>query len=159
VDFRNPEFTFVGEDGKPMSRLLYFWDTIGPFAGEGIGGPGPLLYPNKAPVGVLYTRADLTRGLRSSERRLPDLDTDGHGTACAAIAAGNGQGSGKDYMGVAPGVDLVAVRLASGEKVEHEFLLGAVCAWLESVAGDRPLVVTCSFGGHDGGHDGRTIEE
>jgi subtilisin family serine protease len=159
VDFRNPEFTSVGEDGKPTSRLLYFWDTISPFAGKGIGGPGPLLYPNQAPIGVLYTRADLTRELRASERRIPDLDMDGHGTACAAIAAGNGQGSGKDYIGVAPGVDLVAVRLASGENVEHEFLLGAVCAWLESIAGDRPLVVTCSFGGHEGGHDGRTIEE
>jgi subtilisin family serine protease len=159
IDFRNPEFTYLGEDGKPTSRLLYFWDTINSFEDKGIGGPGPLLYPNKAPIGVLYTRADLTRELRARERRIPDLDTHGHGTACAAIAAGNGQGSGKDYMGVAPGVDLVAVRLASGAEVANEFLLGAACAWLEGVAGDRPLVVTCSFGGHGGGHDGRTIEE
>src|SRR5262249_22125403 len=141
------------------SRLLYFWDTITPFEDKGVGAPGPLLYPNKAPVGVLYARADLTRELRASERRIPELDGDGHGTACAAIAAANGQRSGKEYAGVAAVVDLVAVRIGSVGKMEHAFLLGAVCTWLESVAGDRPLVVTCSFGGHYSGHDGCTILE
>jgi subtilisin family serine protease len=160
IDFRNPEFlTYEGEDRKPVSRLLYFWDTVSPHSDTSAGGPGPLLYPNKAPIGTLYKRADLNHELQAAEGRIGELDANGHGTACAEVAAGNGQGCGKEYTGVAPGVDLIGVRLASGDAIENEFLLGAVCEWLEDIAGDRPLVVSCSFSGHNEGHDGCTIEE
>ncbi len=63
------------------------------------------------------------------------------------------------YAGVAPEADLIAVRIGTGEELENAFLLGAVCEWLNEVAGKRPLVISCSFGGADGGHDGYLIEE
>ena len=53
----------------------------------------------------------------------------------------------------------MACAFGTGEDLENEYLLGAVCEWLNEVAGNRPLVISCSFGGHDGGHDGYLVEE
>lgn len=158
IDFRSREF-ITDEGGKPSSRLLYLWDTLRPPPEGGPGKAGPLRYPNGAPIGTLYSRADLTAELRAGGKRIPEPDTVGHGTGCAAVAAGNGRHSGKDHVGAAPGADLIAVRVGSEKGVENAYLLGAICGWVEKVAGGRPFVVTCSFGGHKGGHDGFRIQE
>ena len=63
------------------------------------------------------------------------------------------------YVGVAPEADIIAVRIGTGEYMENAYLLGAIIEWLQKVAGDRPLVVSCSFGGHAGGHDGYRADE
>jgi hypothetical protein len=61
---------------------------------------------------------------------------------------------------VAPDADLVAVRIGgAGRAMEMYFLARAACVWLDRLAGDRPLVVPCSFGGHMGGHDGYMVAE
>jgi subtilisin family serine protease len=164
IDFRNPDFITYDADGKPTSRLLYFWDSFSDAYGEGKSGRrAPLSYPTGASLGTLYTQDDLTAELRSVRPRIPVWDTGGHGTSCASIAAGNGNNAEgvahKECMGVAPGADLIGVRLGQAESVEHSYLINAVCGWLDQVAGDRPLVVSCSFGGQHGGRDGWRIEE
>jgi subtilisin family serine protease len=162
VDFRHKDFVTKDADGKPTSRLLYFWDTLNQPAagGKKLGRKGPYSYPTGASIGVLYTQADLTADLQSGKQQIAVTDTNGHGTACASIAAGNGAAlSDKKYIGVAPEADIIAVRIGSGPGLENAYLLPAICSWLDGVCGDRPLVVSCSFGGQYGGHDGYRVEE
>src|SRR5262249_33844224 len=59
----------------------------------------------------------------------------------------------------APEADLIGVRIAVDGAMVNAYLLNAICGWIDEVAGERPAVVSCSFGGHDGGHDGQRIAE
>src|SRR5207253_251124 len=61
--------------------------------------------------------------------------------------------------GVAPDADLIAVRIGKDHGLPNAWLLNAIVSWLDKLAGDRPLVISCSFGGQDGGHDASLIEE
>jgi len=164
VDFRHPDFIRYDAARVPTSRLRFLWDTTTNYQ-PGRGLPGPITYPNRAPVGTLYTREHLNSELRSPEQSIPATDTHGHGTACTSVAAGNGNadrmsgGLKRDaVVGVAPEADIIAVRVGS-YGMENAYLLNAICDWLETVADARPLVVSCSFGGHSGGHDGQTVAE
>ncbi len=163
IDFHHPDFIDYDADGKPTSRLLAFWDTASDAYADQIGSPGPVRYPNGASVGTVFSRADLTTELRSGKPRIHVWDIDGHGTACASIAAGNGNAlEKKRYAGVAPQADLIAVRIQDrGPGLENFYLLNAICAWVNDLAAKegKPAVLSCSFGGHVGGHDGYRIDE
>lgn len=158
LDFRNPDFVTYDANGQPTSRLLYFWDTMSDSgAAVGLGSPAPVAYPNGAPIGTLYSRDDLNRELRSLKPLISTWDVDGHGTACAGVAASNGNNSNGRYQGVAPEATIIGVRL--GDNLESAYLLNAICGWIDQVAGQTPTVISCSFGGRMGGHDGMRIEE
>jgi subtilisin family serine protease len=175
IDFRHPDFIRLDAQGQPTSRLLYFWDaTRNPYVGEKLREKAPVQYPNGVPIGTVYTQKELTDELRSPVRHIPVGDSIGHGTGCASIAAGNNPQSGpaldKDHkpVGVAPDADLIAVRVATGMGISHGYLLAAICDWIDAMARreakkggqeDMPAVVSCSFGGHMGGHDGSLVEE
>ena len=173
VDFRNPDFITYDAAGKPTSRLLFLWDTASNnFDTHRVGTKPPLTYPNRTSIGTLYTKAQLTEALRREQAGLPtaipETDLGGHGTACAGVAAGNGNNSRNtdgerraDVVGVAPNADIIAVRIDDEKSpgLSNGFLLNAICDWLDLVAGKKPLVVSCSFGGHRGGHDGQLISE
>jgi subtilisin family serine protease len=169
VDFRHPDFVRV-QDGKRVSRLVAFWDTTREHT-PGVGLPGPFTYPGGAPIGTVFSQEELTADL--SGRRLGDLDVDGHGTACAGVAVGNGAAlqeekkrnpdrrlAPMDYTGVAPEADLIAVRVGDvGPGIRNAWLFNCACDWVDRVAGGRPAVVSYSVGGHSGGHDGSRIAE
>jgi subtilisin family serine protease len=163
LDFHNPDFIAIDKDGKPVSRLRFFWDTLRFSYEKPVDGVlevvPPVRYPNNAPIGRIYTREELTAELRSPRMSLPVWDTDGHGTACAGIAAGNGKGSQGKYAGVAPEADIIAVRIGEGHSLETAYLLNCICGWLDEKAGCEPLVISCSFSGQAGGHDGFRIAE
>lgn len=157
LDARHPDFVEV-VDGKPRSRLAWYWDTLrDPRAWPGARA-APLAYPDGTSVGALLDNAALTALLAGSE---PALDPRGDGTALAGIAAGNGRASEGAQAGVAPEATLIAVRMGSGEdgRIENAALTAAVCRWLVEVAAGRPLVVVVGFGGTGGGRDGRLISE
>jgi subtilisin family serine protease len=160
VDFRHPDFITYDADGKPTSRLLYFWDTGSDAYANGVGDPAPIAYPNGAPIGTIYSRDVLTTDLRTGLTKIPVWDPNGHGTACAGIAAGNGKVN-KNYTGVAPNATIIGVRAASGSNsaMDNAYLVNAICEWLDKVAGQQPLVVSCSWGGQYGGHDGHLVTE
>ena len=164
IDFHHPDFVSYDKNGVPTSRILAFWDTTtggatGGVAGA-IGSAAPISYPNGASVGRVYSQADLTAELRGGRARIASWDSNGHGTACAGIAAGNGNAADGKNKGVAPDAQIIAVRVGGqGEGLENSYLLNAICAWVHAKAGAMPSVVSCSFGGQGGGADGQRIEE
>jgi subtilisin family serine protease len=163
IDFNHPDFITYDQSDRPTSRILYYWDTLSDaYANGDVGSPAPIKYPNGAPIGTIYNQDELTDELRRSRPRILEWDSNGHGTGCAGIAAGNGNASKKKYQGVAPQADIIAVRVGgrgSSPVLENTYLLNAIAGWLDEIAGKRPLVLSCSFGGHEGPHDGSRIEE
>jgi len=160
IDFRHPDFITKGSDGKPASRILAIWDTMGVPADGKPGRPGPVSFPNGAPIGTLYTQEDLTADLNASTPAIPQLDTNGHGTSCAGIAAGSGGAlPDRRYTGVAPAAGIIGVRIGPGPGLPNTYLMGAICDWIDSVAGATPAVVSCSFGGQYAGRDGHRAQE
>lgn len=165
IDFRHPDFITYDAKGLPTSRLLYLWDTSLPLQ-TGRGSTAPVKFPNKASIGTLFSKAQLTAELRRKTPTVPPTDLNGHGTACASIAAGNGNADFRsstglkrgEVKGVAPEADIIGVRMGSNG-FENSYLMNAIVEWLDKTAGIRPLVVSGSFGGHWDGHDGQTVKE
>ena len=164
IDFRHPDFITYDAAGLPTSRIAYLWDTATEFQ-PGRGTAAPVKFPNGSSVGTLYTRAQLTAELRKTTVSIPPTDLDGHGTACASVAAGNGNADKRaaglkrpEVVGVAPEADIIGVRLGH-DGLENSYLLNAISEWLDKTAVKTPLVISGSFGGHYSGHDGQTIEE
>ena len=160
IDFRHPDFITKGPDGKPTSRIIAFWDTTQqPVEGKP-GKGGPVTFPNGAPIGTLYTAADFSADLNAASPQIPQLDTNGHGTSCAGIAAGNGTAlpDGR-YVGVAPAAGIIGVRIGPGPGLPNTYLMGAISDWIDSVSGATPTVVSCSFGGQFAGRDGYRVQE
>jgi len=164
VDFRHPDFITYDAAGVPTSRIAYLWDTATPFQ-KGRGSVAPVSFPNGASIGTLYNQAQLTAELRATTKTFPATDLDGHGTACASVAAGNGNADKAiaglkrpEVIGAAPEATIIGIRMGY-EGLENSYLLNTFAAWLETIAGTRPLVISGSFGGNYTGHDGQRVEE
>ncbi|MCI6553105.1 MAG: S8 family serine peptidase [Lachnospiraceae bacterium] len=153
MDFRN-------RDGS--SRILYLWDqsldqdeSRGFLAPEGFG------------IGVEFDENQINEALAEKGEevflRLPSRDITGHGTAVAAIAAGNGQSSDGRYVGVAPEAGLIVVKL--GMPIEGSFtrtteLMRAMTYVVrKAVELAKPVAINLSFGNTYGAHDGTSLLE
>lgn len=145
IDYFHPDFR--NEDGT--TRILYLWDQ------------------NRDTV---YTREEINQALSlgASDRSLglaavPSTDTSGHGTAVAAIAAGNGRESRGVYRGVAFESELLIVKL--GTPLTDSFprttqLMEALDFVLRRAQElGRPVAVNISFGNTYGSHDGTSLLE
>ena len=136
-DFRN-------EDGS--TRILYLDDQI---------------------TGRTYEKQEIDeilQGARGTEGRSGlSLDTSGHGTAVAGIAAGNGRASGGLYRGAAYESELMIVRLgipdAAGFPRTTELMRGMDFAVRKALELGRPMAVNLSFGNTYGSHDGGGLLE
>lgn len=137
-DFRNADGT---------TRIRYLWDQVldREFSAEQI---------NEA----------LETGSRSAaEQLVPSIDTSGHGTAVAGIAAGNGGEGGPAYAGVARESELIIVRLGSPR--ENSFprtteLMRALTYVVEkAVELAMPVAINLSFGNTYGAHNGTSLLE
>jgi serine protease AprX len=89
------------------------WRQLG-VTGKGIGvailDSGIAPHPDLA--GRIVASVDLTSG-RSGATLVPPADPGGHGTHVAGLVAGDGTASGGAYTGVAPGANLIDVRVIS----------------------------------------------
>lgn len=149
VDFRN-------EDGTSRIRLL--WD-------QSITGNPPEGYV----IGTEYTQDQLNQALKAESRVeqlkiVPSIDTSGHGTAVAGIAAGNGRGStGRYQAGVASESELLIVKLASPRMdgfPRTTELMQAVNYVVEKAREfEKPVAINISFGNTYGAHDGTGLLE
>lgn len=135
---------FQNENG---SRILYLWDQV---------------------LGAEYTKADidLAIGSNSPYEIVPSRDVTGHGTAVAGIAAGSP--ASPLYQGVAPGSELIIVKLAgntTAEGTDQNFPLTTDLmrgiSYVAQKAGElgRPVVMNLSIGDTYGAHDGTSLLE
>lgn len=111
-----------------QGRVLKIWDQV-------IEGPGP---------GTGFTTGGQV--LVSGQHNL-SVDSNGHGTHVAGIAAG----SGSPFGGVAPDADLLVVKT---DFYNSSVLEGVRWIFEEAESLGRPAVVNLSLGGHGDGHDG-----
>lgn len=139
-DFRNPDGT---------TRILYLWDQV---------------------RDEVYTKEMIDRALEagSSGRSaglavVPSVDASGHGTAVAAIAAGNGRESRGVYRGVAYESELLVVKLGTPltDSFPRTTQLMEAMDFVVRRARElgRPLSVNISFGNTYGSHDGTSLLE
>ena len=181
IDYTRPEF----QDGAGRTRILYLWDqTLRPEAGNGERQP-----PVGFAQGVEFSAEQINQALASinvQERYmlLPSVDTSGHGTAVAGIAAGclpaygsvgsrpgiSGNGlaenpgiPGSQYRGAAPAASLLVVKLGlpgeEGFPRTTEIMRGVTYALQKAMELEMPLVINLSFGNTYGSHDGGSLLE
>lgn len=149
VDFRN-------EDGTTRIRVL--WD-------QSVQGKAPQGYL----IGTEYTAEQINEALRQNTkteqmRIVPSIDTSGHGTAVAGIAAGNGRGSvGRSQAGVAAESELLIVKLASprqeGFPRTTELMQGIDYVVRKAQEFGKAVAINISFGNTYGAHDGTSLLE
>ena len=118
--------------------------------------------------GRIYTREEINEALDAPDRagaleRVPSVDLSGHGTAVAAIAAGNGRGSQGGYRGVAYESDLLVVKLgaplADNFPRTTQLMKGLDFVIRQAQELGRPVAVNLSFGNTYGSHDGTSLLE
>lgn len=139
IDYFHPDFR--REDGT--TRIRFLWDQ------------------NQDRI---YDSSEINESLKAGQTGQPlSADLSGHGTAVAAIAAGNGRGSQGVYRGVAYESDLIIVKLGTPPADSFprttqlmEALDFTVRKALELA---QPVAVNISFGNTYGSHDGTSLLE
>lgn len=150
IDYLHPDFR--NEDGT--SRILYIWDQTA------VGTP-----PQGFKRGAEYTNELINQALESENplEIVPHLDTNGHGTAVAGIAVGNGRGSNGDNLGAAPEADIISVKLGTRgyESFAKTTELMRALKYVISQARklQKPVAINISFGTNNGSHDGTSLFE
>lgn len=158
IDWRHKDF--LKPDGT--SRVAAIWDLFDDsFAQSGgkIGtSPPSLIAGGDALPGTIYTNAQINAALKGGGT-VNSVDNQGHGTATAGTAAGNGGTAGASFAGVAPEADLIIVKASDCGGFVDAYIFGA--KWIVTTAKElkRPVVVNQSFGGHFTAHDGTEQEE
>ena len=157
IDYENADFR--NADGS--TRIRYLWDqSLAPAEGR--------VPPEGYSIGAEYTAVQINEALRQpsiQERRrtVPSMDTSGHGTAVAGVAAGNGRNSGGQYAGVAPQSELIVVKLGSPRKEGFprttELMQGLDYVIRKALELRMPVAVNISFGNTYGSHDGTSLLE
>lgn len=151
IDYFHPEFL----DSNGQTRIMAIWDqTAVPDVSAG------RMPPSGYREGVLYTREmineALSLGREEGQRIVPVLDTSGHGTAVAGVAAGNN-------TGVAPKADLLVVKLGNPDRDSFprttQLMRGLNYSINLGVELNRPVVVNISFGNTYGDHQGNSLLE
>lgn len=143
------------------SRILYLWDQ-----GQESDFSKGWNAPEGFRVGVEFTKEQIDKALETSDRSeagkiVPQQDFTGHGTGVAAIAASSN--SDRLLQGVAPGSELIIVKLKASEESDFpattELMRAVTYAVRKALELNRPLVINLSFGNTYGSHDGSSLIE
>lgn len=139
IDTTHPDFSFP----NGTTKILYVWDQTTP------GDP-----PSGFGYGYECTSTDI------QDKTCPEIDTFGHGTHVAGIAASSGQATGK-YAGVAPDARIIFVKSgyavchgASWNFYDSQILDGINYIVKKAAELKMRTVIGLSLGGNIGGHDG-----
>lgn len=159
IDYQNEVFRNI--DGS--TRIAGIWDqTIQTGA-----PPEGLLY------GSEYTKEMIDEALKSPNplELVPSVDTNGHGTYLASIAAGGANVENR-FLGAAPESTIAVVKLKEAKEYLKKFYSiqdNAVCfqendimlgmKYLNRLADERgmPLVICIALGSNFGGHNSSTL--
>lgn len=159
IDYRNPLFQNI--DGS--TRIAGIWDqTI---------QDGTM--PEDLDYGSEYTEEMINEALRSENplEIVPSMDTEGHGTFIASVAAGNADLDNR-FFGAAPESTVAVVKLKTAKSYLKDFYAirqDAVCfqendimlalKYINGLARKRnmPLVLCIALGTNLGGHNGTSL--
>lgn len=157
IDYTHPAFI----DSNGYTRITSIWDQT-------IGNDSPYGY------GTVYDQEMINRALQSSDpfEVVPHQDKWGHGTILAGIAAGSATYEKGIYKGVAPGAELVIVKLKPASEA-MQVLFHGKCNPLGFSALDialafqfliilanrmqKPISICLPSGTNSGSHDGTNI--
>lgn len=137
-DFRNPDGT---------TRIAYLWDQV---------------------LDREFSREQINEALSTGDRQraeqlIPSIDTTGHGTAVAGIAAGGGGAGGIAYAGVARESDLLVVRLGTARAESFprttELMRALTYTVNKAIELQMPVAINLSFGNTYGAHNGTSLLE
>ena len=139
IDTTHPDFYFP----NGTTKILYVWDQT---------------TQGKPPAGFDYGYECTSGDIQS--KTCPEIDTFGHGTHVAGIAASSGQATGK-YFGVAPGASIIFVKSgnpvcdgASWNFYDSQILEGVNYIVKKAAQLKMRAVISLSLGGNIGAHDG-----
>lgn len=150
IDFTHNDFR--NEDGT--SRVLYIWD-------QSVEGTPPAGFLS----GAEYDNRAINIALENAFpfQVIPMVDTNGHGTAVAGIAAGNGRSSNGENLGVAPEADIIVVKV--GTRGYRSFartteLMRAIKYVIDkAIELNKPVSINISLGTNNGSHRGTSVLE
>ncbi|HEX2730992.1 MAG TPA: S8 family serine peptidase [Polyangiaceae bacterium] len=153
IDIFHESFRLPGN----KTRILELWDQTAT-----VGG----LPPPTGTLGRLYKKEHIEPALVAGPAATPafgSIDTNGHGTHVAGIAAGNGSQDDRcsnpgKYVGVAPEADLVIVKAIDVPISDVDAAL-RWCAQAGARNGGKPVVINCSWGALLGAHDGHDFDD
>lgn len=165
INYRLPVFRHA--DGS--TRIRYLWDqTLAPSEQQ----PPPAGFRQGAEFDAVMINTALQADLQQQFMLLPTMDTSGHGTAVAGIAAGYSEGEGgangfygglQYYRGAAPEAELLIVKLGLPDAVSFprttEIMRGVTWAVRKARELQMPLALNLSFGNSYGAHDGSSLLE
>lgn len=154
IDYRNP--LFQNEMG---SRILCIWDQT--LEGDGV----------EVPYGKVFWKKEIDQALASENPTeiVPSLDTNGHGTKMAAIAAGS-YALEEEFCGAAPEAMLIIVKVKQAKKYlrelylfpseaelfqENDIMMGMDFAVRMANERKMPLSVCLGIGTSQGAHIGK----
>ena len=158
---RYTEDVFRDEFGN--SRIVAIWDQS-------------IEVPGRAPEGFFYgsefLKEDINEALAAENPRdvVPSWDEDGHGTRMASVAAGSNLGE-SEFIGAAPDVDILVVKLKTAKEYLRDYYLinedaaafqendiMLACKYLLQYARvfERPLVIVLGVGTNSGDHAGNS---
>ncbi len=147
IDYTHPDFRHDDD----TTRIEAIWDQ-----GLDIGQP-----PQGFLEGTLFTKLEINEALQSGVS-LGHQDTEGHGTAVAGLACGNGRGSGGVVVGIAPQSHILVVKLSSkgvGVAKTTDIMRALKFSYDFAIKVGKPLVVNLSFGTSNGVRSGETLFE
>lgn len=148
----------VFKDLGGNTRILNIWD-------QSIQTGTP---PDGFLYGTEYTREDINQAIRG-ETVIETQDEIGHGSAMASVAAGSSISSGTDFLGAAPGADIVMIKLKGAKQYLRDYYLipDGVPAYEEgdimnavnycnrlAILYQQPLVICLGVGTSYGNHTG-----
>lgn len=155
IDLLHP--LFQNEQG---SRITWLWDQTMEGTTE-----------EMVPYGRVYTKNELDELLKEKKREeLPGVDMSGHGSALAALAAGN-RAISENFSGAAPEAEIFVVKLKQAKTYLREFyhfpegvplyqeddlMLGISYAWNYARFRNLPLSVCLGLGSNQGAHEGES---
>ncbi|KXL53208.1 PII-type proteinase precursor [Anaerotignum neopropionicum] len=150
IDYMHPDF----QNNDGTSRILFIWDQT-------LQGTPPFGFYG----GVEYNNQQINNAIESANPRqiVPSVDTNGHGTAVAGIAAGNGRASDGVNRGVATEADIIAVKV--GYRGYESFarsteLMRALKYVIDKARRfNKPVCINMSFGMNNGSHQGDSLFE
>ena len=153
IDYMHPDFR--NADGT--TRIAYLWDQT-------IKGNPPVGFS----IGSQYTREQINEALLQPTTGealmvVPSVDANGHGTAVAGVAGGNGTVSSGREEGVAPGAEFIIVKVGLEQEDSFprtlEVMRGIKYVIDKAQEANKPIAINIGFGMSQGGHDGRALLE